>query len=383
MALDFPANPTDGEVFGSYVWSASKGVWQSREESAAPAVVSSVPPTTSNPGDIWVDSSDGTAYVRYDDGSSGQWIEMISSGVPSLASKADKTYVDSQDLLKANLSGATFTGNVNVGSSGTLINASNGTASFTSSDSGKSVVTVQGATSQSATLQEWRNSSGTAKSWIDSSGRFFAVDTGSGSTVALSNEIGGVSIRSTSTTAASMSFHVPGLIATNVGVQPDQRFSIGGWSLPVDSFSIDTGGRVRKPFQPSFTATRNDNGSNVAVGDYIFDKVWHNTGGHYSSANGRFTAPVAGRYLFISQFQLWGTAGGALGNSYFRKNGSQYPSASSSEGVQGMLNKPGDSGWHANLAVTAIIDLAANDYVTVYQSGVRGMQSHFSGYLLG
>jgi len=89
MSLDFPANPSDGEVFGSYVWSAFKGVWQSREESAAPAVVSPVPPTTPTTGDIWVDSSDGISYVYYDDGSSGQWIEMISSGVVSLASKAN------------------------------------------------------------------------------------------------------------------------------------------------------------------------------------------------------------------------------------------------------------------------------------------------------
>lgn len=89
MALDFPSNPADGEVFGSYVWSASKGVWQSREESAAPAVVSPTPPTTPNTGDIWVDSSDGISYVYYDDGTSGQWIEMISSGVVSLASKAN------------------------------------------------------------------------------------------------------------------------------------------------------------------------------------------------------------------------------------------------------------------------------------------------------
>ena len=105
MALDFPASPTNGQVFGSYIWSASKGVWQSREESAAPAVVSPVPPTTPNPGDIWVDSSDGVSYVYYDDGSSGQWIEMISSGVPQLNTKADKTYVDQQDALKANLTG--------------------------------------------------------------------------------------------------------------------------------------------------------------------------------------------------------------------------------------------------------------------------------------
>ena len=89
MALDFPANPTNGQIFGSYIWSASKGVWQSREESAAPAVVSSTPPTTPTTGDIWVDSSDGVSYVYYNDGTSGQWIEMISSGVVSLASKAN------------------------------------------------------------------------------------------------------------------------------------------------------------------------------------------------------------------------------------------------------------------------------------------------------
>ena len=89
MALDFPANPTNGQIFGSYVWSASKGVWQSREESAAPAVVSPVPPTTPTTGDIWVDSSDGVSYVYYDDGTSGQWIEMISSGVPQLSTKAN------------------------------------------------------------------------------------------------------------------------------------------------------------------------------------------------------------------------------------------------------------------------------------------------------
>jgi hypothetical protein len=89
MALDFPANPTDGQIFGSYIWSASKGVWQSREESAAPAVVSPVPPTTPTPGDIWVDSSDGISYVYYNDGTSSQWIELVSSGVPSINSKAN------------------------------------------------------------------------------------------------------------------------------------------------------------------------------------------------------------------------------------------------------------------------------------------------------
>ena len=84
MALDFPANPTDGQIFGSYVWSASKSVWQSREESAAPAITSPIKPSTATNGDFWYNTSTGITYVYYDDGSSAQWVEMVTSGTPSL-----------------------------------------------------------------------------------------------------------------------------------------------------------------------------------------------------------------------------------------------------------------------------------------------------------
>lgn len=115
MALDFPANPTDGQVFGTYIWSASKSVWQAKPQSATVATTSSAKPTTPNNGDIWIDTSDGIAYFYYDDGTSTQWVEVMSSGVPSLASKADLTYVNSQDALKANIASPTFTGTVNLG----------------------------------------------------------------------------------------------------------------------------------------------------------------------------------------------------------------------------------------------------------------------------
>ena len=84
MALDFPSNPTDGEVFGSYSWSASKGVWQAREESATVAITSPVKPNTANPGDIWVNTATGIAFVYYDDGNTAQWMELLSSAVPNV-----------------------------------------------------------------------------------------------------------------------------------------------------------------------------------------------------------------------------------------------------------------------------------------------------------
>lgn len=83
MALDFPSNPVDGQVFGSYIWSSSKGVWQAREESATVAITSPVKPLTANNGDFWYNTSTGITYIYYDDGTSGQWVEVVTSGLPS------------------------------------------------------------------------------------------------------------------------------------------------------------------------------------------------------------------------------------------------------------------------------------------------------------
>ena len=105
MALDFPANPVDGEVFGSYVWSATKGVWQSREEEAAIAIMSPTAPSTATPGDIWVNTSEGTAFVYYNDGSSSQWIELVSSREIDISGKANlvHTHDASTDIVSGKL----------------------------------------------------------------------------------------------------------------------------------------------------------------------------------------------------------------------------------------------------------------------------------------
>lgn len=110
MALDFPANPTNGQVYDSYVYNSTVGAWQSREDSRTVAILSSTAPTSANPGDIWVNTNDGISFVYYDDGTSAQWMELLPSGVPLLSTKADLTYVDSQNALKANIASPTFTG---------------------------------------------------------------------------------------------------------------------------------------------------------------------------------------------------------------------------------------------------------------------------------
>jgi microcystin-dependent protein len=85
MALDFPANPTDGEVYGSYVWSEAKKVWLSREESAAVTITSPIAPTTGTPGDLWFNTNTGILFAYYSDGTSSQWVEVLSSAVPNVA----------------------------------------------------------------------------------------------------------------------------------------------------------------------------------------------------------------------------------------------------------------------------------------------------------
>ena len=99
MALDFPASPVNGQAYGSYIYNATVGAWQSKEDPATVAVTSPTAPASANNGDIWYNSNTGVSYVYYADGSSAQWVEIVSSAVPLLDTKAD-------------LAGATFTGDV-------------------------------------------------------------------------------------------------------------------------------------------------------------------------------------------------------------------------------------------------------------------------------
>jgi hypothetical protein len=79
MALDFPSSPTNGQVYGYYVYSSSKSAWQGREESASVAIVSPIVPGTPNAGDIWFNSTSGISYLYYNDGTSSQWVSIVSS----------------------------------------------------------------------------------------------------------------------------------------------------------------------------------------------------------------------------------------------------------------------------------------------------------------
>ena len=72
---------------------------------------------------------------------------------------------------------------------------------------------------------------------------------------------------------------------------------------------VDENGYVTSPSQPSFNVTITTVGQiNSNVGVIIFNNTNalgnHNNGNHYNASNGRFTAPVAGKYQFNARICL-------------------------------------------------------------------------------
>ena len=155
---------------------------------------------------------------------------------------------------------------------------------------------------------------------------------------------------------------------------------VGGTALANEKVRVDSSGRVTMPYQPVFFAYNlNFPGSNAA-GTASGGSVYVNVGSHYDTGTGRFTAPIAGTYVFYMMTQSYdsGNTTGQYQTAIFRKNGS-IVGAEAYHGWQ-----PNDGNNHVQVQNTVIITLAANDYMMAYvQYGSRDIQNYFGGYLLG
>ena len=139
-------------------------------------------------------------------------------------------------------------------------------------------------------------------------------------------------------------------------------------------------GEVNLPNQPSFHATApavTTPGNTV-----VFGGVNHNVGSNYSTSNGRFTAPVAGKYLFTVSILMNPGANGNYERILFALNGT-----TSTSYIDTLidLNFQSTSSYHA-IQGSCILNLSANDYVHVQNSGqsdTYGTQyGSFCGHLL-
>ena len=166
----------------------------------------------------------------------------------------------------------------------------------------------------------------------------------------------------------------------------DNSYSIYGYPASGEVFNIDGSGRVRTPKQPSFSVRSNvGNSGNTWTQDNVikFQSVQHNVGSHYSTSTGRFTAPVAGFYVF--HYAGFGYNGGQIAaNSTvgvaLRKNGTNY--------VMFVYNLIASSTGYPSSTGSVGLYLAASDYVDIYTTGQGQyadgslMYTHWSGYLL-
>jgi hypothetical protein len=116
-------------------------------------------------------------------------------------------------------------------------------------------------------------------------------------------------------------------------------------------------GLITAPSQVSFraqTTVHTTSSTNI-----VFDSVAHNTGNAYNSSNGRFTAPLSGRYIFTFNTLLWNMGGPS--NAYLSINGT----------LQAFMGVYGEfSGSYAGQSGSIVVFLNQNDWAAIYFSRV-------------
>jgi hypothetical protein len=164
---------------------------------------------------------------------------------------------------------------------------------------------------------------------------------------------------------------IDGLKIKDTGIQ------VGG----LEGINIDSSGRVTMPYRPAFMAHANEGGNEYFAGGSIpsFSNITLNTGNHFNGS--RFTAPIAGQYVF--SFSIMGGSSGGFGLIQFIKNGSSIVAGVNWTQIYVASNNDRTAN------ATKIISLNAGDYVELQ---INNSYNHFywtanyssyCGYFLG
>ena len=168
------------------------------------------------------------------------------------------------------------------------------------------------------------------------------------------------------------------------------RWNGSGWTNTV---TILEDGTVQSPYQPCFSA----NGFPAhrymntwqAQALSTWNRVEQNAGtAHFNNSNGRFTAPVAGRYFFIYTSMFHNPSSNDFHNILQKNGGNWILSNNHSGGGSGNGHQWNDT------TVSGVIQLAAGDYVTAVSTGSSSSTcylyggsgstySNFSGFFIG
>ena len=182
-------------------------------------------------------------------------------------------------------------------------------------------------------------------------------------------------------------------LATEASVTAGIKFKVGssfGGGLlnnGIDGIIINTSGQVLRPSQPAFLAFSENSGFTVTANGWYnisnaLTQESYDIGSNYNASNGRFTAPVAGRYFIYAGG--WAQIGSA-------SNGERY--AFCARVNDGALTFIGGGNYCIGdtplSGYTLVCNLAASDYVDLWVfsavTGTWGSGSHrtyWGGYLL-
>ena len=131
---------------------------------------------------------------------------------------------------------------------------------------------------------------------------------------------------------------------------------------------ISAEGYVNKPYHPAFCATR-IGGSHIQLAsssntDVDFPTKDFDNSNSFNGSNGRFTAPIAGKYYFGVQFYCgFSVTSIRVMHAVWKKNGSNSHEADLFGGI-GNFGNSSMNHYHPTTNAHVMLELAAGDYVT-------------------
>ena len=156
----------------------------------------------------------------------------------------------------------------------------------------------------------------------------------------------------------------------------------------IDRVTIDSSGRLTNPYQPGFKVVPGSRNAGVARvisednGDTFSttSRDCFNTGNHFTKSNGRFTSPIAGRYVFIFSAMRNGGNGSDIGIRIQKNTASGESQTVYSRSYASSYT----SNYQQSITVT-VTELSANDYVNVWISSGMSLyddDTYFAGFLI-
>jgi hypothetical protein len=162
----------------------------------------------------------------------------------------------------------------------------------------------------------------------------------------------------------------------NTGMNHPAADNIGLVTGGLERLRIGSSGIIKKPYQPCFSAGRLSPSQNITANTQTIialNTKEFDVGNNFNTSTYRFTAPVAGRYLFTAAVQFSNTGGA---HTVFKINGSTRN--------DGWV----DFGDATASAQSRIYDLVSGDYVQLacYHTVTTSMshdRSKMTGFLIG